>query len=384
MKLNFIKTKDFYKELFEKSNIPDGYIAISHKNEKETSIGLSELKKKVFKIYSYQYAPSYLNFELDSSLFIRKIFLKQGYAANLQEVNSIDDYLKNHCKTNFRGNARRSVKKIEACLDIDYKMYFGELSENLYYSLMDDFQRMLIKRFEQRNDRNLVLENWEYYLRNTRDLIINKKASLFVVYNKDKAIAFSLNFHFKSVFYFAIPTFDIDYYKFAPGNVVIYKNLEWCISNGYSFFDMGYGGFENKINWCNTTYNFDHHVLYKKNSLIVNIYSTFLRYKYYLINFILSKNLNNLLKANKKKKKKSFQMPYLFTKIDDSLFLNKDDLMAIDLKKDFRPFLKRPLYDFLYLNNEYIKDVLVYEVINETSVYIIKGLNNQIKIEVNN
>lgn len=384
MKLSFIERTDFYKELFEKSSIPKGYNTISYDNNRDISFGLSDIDKKNFKIHSYQYSPDYLSFELDSSLFLTKVFQKRGYAANLKEADSIEDYLKKHCKTNFRGNVKRSVKKIELCLDISYKMFYGDISKDVYDSLIDAFFSMLTKRFEQRNDRNVVLENWEYYKKNALDLINKKKASLFVVYNGQEPIAFSLNFHFNTVFYFAIPTFNIDYIKFAPGNVVIFKNLEWCFANGFNFFDMGYGGFENKINWCNTTYNFDHHVLCKNKNLVVNIYSTLLKYKYHLINFLIAKDIRTLLKRLKTKKKKPFQIPYLFTKIEDSVFVNKNDLIAIDLKKDFRPFLKRPVYDFLYLNNEYIKDVLVYEVINETSVYIIKGLNNQIKIEVNN
>lgn len=377
MKLNFIERKDFYKELFEKCSIPTGYKTISHENNIEICLGISDTEKKSFKAHSYQYFPDYLSYELDSNLFLTKVFQKSGYAANLKEVKSVEDYLQKNCKTNFRGNVKRSVKKMESCLNINYKMFYGEISKEVYLLLMDSFYKMLIIRFQQRNDKNLVLENWEYYLKNTFDLINKRKASLFVIYNTEEPIAFSINFHFKNIFYFAIPTFNIDYSKFAPGNVVIFKNLEWCFDNGFNFFDMGYGGFENKINWCNTTYNFEHHVVSKNKK--TTLYTAILKHKYSLINFLISKNLNTFLKRFKKKKKNSFQMAYQFSKIEDSAFTNTKNLIEVCLNRESNQFLKKPINDYLYLNNEYLNNILVYEIIDEPRTYVIKGKNKHVK-----
>ncbi|CAH8286182.1 acetyltransferase (GNAT) family protein [Mariniflexile fucanivorans] len=377
--MNFnITNHNFFSDVFEKHKIHTLYKSVintyTNSNIIEETYGDEEIITP--NITTFAYVPDYLETITQNHFVCHKVFLKLGYLANLKNCNSIEDYTKTHFKSSFRNNIKRSVKRVESCLSSHYKTYYGSISHNEYTVLMEAFHKMLMKRFNQRNDKNLILENWAYYLETAFDKINQKKASLFVMYNNDEPIAFALNFHAKDTFYFSIPTFNLDYYKFTLGNVVIYKNLEWCLDNGFKIFDMGYGGFENKINWCNTTYNFNHHIIYHPKNRMGHLYTLVLKNKYKLINYLLSKNVNTLvrnLKNTLKSNKQMFAASFTLLKIENSKTIKEDDLQQINYNDKEYNFLKKPLNDFLYLNIEYVNDVSVYKFNNEPQQYVFKG-----------
>ncbi|MFB9057597.1 GNAT family N-acetyltransferase [Mariniflexile ostreae] len=378
---NYIIKRNFYFSLFEKNSIPPIYKSVAfhaktiYKNKEQVT------KKQESKLHSYTYVPDYLSVNTSENLKTEKVFQKAGFAAHLDGCESVEHYLNANCKTNFRGNVRRPLKRLETCLNIEYKMFYGAIDTETYAFLMDRFYQMLKRRFEQRNDKNIVLQQWDFYLKNSLKSIIQKKACLFVIYHNDKPIAFSLNFIFNKVFYFAIPTFDLDYAKFTLGNTVIYKNLEWCIENKFSLFDMGYGGFENKLNWCNTRYNFEHHVIYSTKTGIGKRYAFLLKHKYNLINYLLAKGVNTALHDFKNKiknsKKTSPNSTYTITKVNHANELDSNTLIEIDVNTEAYGYLRKPVYDFLYLNTERFNEVKVYHVKTDNTHFLIKGKKSQ-------
>src|SRR5690606_9401311 len=124
----------------------------------------------------------------------------------------------------------------------------------------------LTKRFEQRNDTNHILINWERYKNILFPLINEKKASIFVIYNNESPIQISINFHYGKTFFAHIPAYDVDYAPYGLGNTAVYKQLEWCIENNYEYLDMGNGYLEYKKRWCNYQYDLETHIFYKKTS----------------------------------------------------------------------------------------------------------------------
>jgi hypothetical protein len=389
MSLFKINKENFYENLFEHKKTSSLLQILSNKYSNEKSNPINLYRKNTISnldsIYTFELVPDYLNIKTNERLIEKKVFQKHGYGINLNNCKSANEYLQNHCRTNFRGNIRRSLKKIESCFNINYKMFFGNISHEDYTFLMSKFHEMLSKRFQQRNDKNLILENWEFYETNAFNLINKKEASLFVIYNEKEPIACSLNFHYKNIFYFAIPTFNIDYYKFAPGNIVIYKNIDWCIINNYSFFDMGYGGFENKLNWCNTTYLFENHILFKSLNALGYIYTIMLKYKYKLFNYLIDKNINGLVRnlTNFVKKRKPYKpLSYeLITVNDDYDLKNMNLLDVIDFNTKKFEFLNKPIYDYLYKNCENIKNITVYKFNNEQNTFLISGKNHKLIIK---
>ncbi|MFD0988643.1 GNAT family N-acetyltransferase [Mariniflexile jejuense] len=338
-----------------------------------------------FNITTFKFVPNYLNTTVTTNVACSKVFLKHGYLANLKGYKNIDDYLKKDCKRNFRYKILKSVKRLESCFEINYKTYHGDnMLYQEYIHYMNIFHNMLTKRFNQRNDRNLILENWDYYFKITYNLIINKKASLFVIFNKQEPITFTLNFHCDTILYFSVPTFNLDYSKFTPGNVAIYKIIEWCFQNNYQIFDMGYGSFENKLSWCNTTYNYEHHVLYNPKNKIGKPYAFILKNKYKLINYLLAKRVNLAVKKIKntiKGSNKEFQIPYVLLQIENTDFNQINNATKIDLNLESNNFLKKVIHDFLYLNTEHINNITVHKLQNAPKQYIFKGKETMSKIQ---
>lgn len=374
-----VKNHNFYSDIFEQHKINAVYKSVydssNNKNINKEYFGDGEILLNS-PIHSFKFVPNYLQTQIASGLIQKKVFQKHGYAAFLNDYKSVEEYIDSNCKSNFRGNIRRPLKRLELCLNIKYIMYYGTMPINTYKVLMDTFHSILKKRFEQLNARNLILENWNYYQNHAYEAICKKNASLFVMYNKDEPIAFSLNFHVEQIFYFAIPTFNLDYSKFTLGNVVIYKNLEWCFENNFKIFDMGYGGFENKVNWCNTTYDFEHHLVYNTKNGIVSLYALFLKYKYRFINYLISKNVNTKIRSFRKYLKRQEMEEtslYIISKLENFNTLQAHNLSEIKINDDIYRHLKKPLYDFLYLNTEHLDNVQIYKLIDNSQQYVFKG-----------
>tara|TARA_R110002050_G_scaffold296426_1_gene456397 strand:- start:44332 stop:45495 length:1164 start_codon:yes stop_codon:yes gene_type:complete len=384
MLLKHINTKNFYFNLFERNRIPSIYHSIITQNDTEV-LNETTNHKLDNEINSIELVPNYLTTNTQNTLIRKQVFQKHGYAANLNDSNSIEDYIAKYCNKKFRNNIKRSVKRLELSFNINYKMFFGNISNDEYKYFMNLFHEMLNIRFQQLNVRNISLENWEHYNNIAFNAINNKEASLFIIFNKEEPIAFSLNFHFNNIFYSAIPTFNLDYYKFTLGNVVNYKSLEWCINNNFNLFDLGYGGFENKINWCNTKYDFEHHIIYNHKNIIGGIYAEILKNKYKLTNYLISKNVNVLYKNVKDfftNNTNKLEKPLIFN-IDTIKELNNADttnLIQIDYNDKAYTYLKKSLYDFLYSKTEKLDDITLYKVMNQTNTYLIKGKSNILKI----
>jgi hypothetical protein len=383
-----IHKDNFYNNLFEYNKVPSLYNEILEGRYANTCISKNKYTlyniPLTVKINSFELVPDYLILNAGNGFVLKKVFQKYGYAANLTQFESIEDYIKINFKSSFRNNVKRSIKRLESSFNINYKMFYGAISFEEYTTLMTSFHAMLSKRFKQRNVKNITLDNWEHYLKISFDCINNKDASLFVIFQEHEPIAYSLNFHFDTAFYFAIPTFNLDFSKFTLGNVVIYKNMEWALNNGFSLFDMGYGGFENKINWCNKTYLFENHVLYKPENRIGSLYAVLLKYKYKLINYLIAKNVNGLKRnlINYVKGRKPYTpLTYKVVAVDKSFTFNEHNTLQIDYKTTTYAFLKKPIYDFLYKNCENIKNITVYKFNNEQNTFLISGINKKLIIK---
>ncbi len=375
-----ITNHNFFSDVFEQHKTHALYTSVintfSNTPINKETYGDDEILLKAH-IHTFKFVPDYLKTTGTANVVCTPVFLKHGYLANLKACASIDDYLKDECKRTFRYKILKSVKRLEACFNITYKTFYGNnITFDTYETLMKVFHQMLTTRFNQRNDRNLILENWDYYFKIAFNLITSKKASLFVIYNNEEPITFTLNFHCDTILYFSVPTFHLDYAKFTPGNIAIYKILEWCFQNNYTVFDMGYGGFENKVSWCNTTYNYNHHILYHPDNKFGKLYSLVLKNKYKVINYLLSKNVNGMVKAFKntlKGKKEVAALPYALLPIETKDGINEKYLQQINIKDDAYKHLKKPLYDFLYLNTEHHNNVHVYKEKNTAQHYVFKG-----------
>lgn len=295
---------EFYYNLYVGRRLPDAFKSVEH-GGREFCPGASEKIPeapgiaRISKTALITHCPSYLEYTpiLSPAQSCRKLFRVTGYAMDLTPAETAREYLGKNLKSSFRTSLRRRLRGLENCLELRYEVYFGELEESVYLLLMREMERMLTRRFNQRNEEHMSLANWSFFRDRTLALVREKKASIFAIYDGDRPIQICLNYHFDSILFLAIPAYDIDYSKFGLGNIGVYKVLEWSVRNGITKIDMGFGALDYKLRWCNTSYVFRHYLFYQKNSPA----SVFFAWKHILktraIVFLLDKKINRVWRS---------------------------------------------------------------------------------------
>lgn len=381
-----ISKKNFYFTFFEKNKISNVYKEIWYLNNEvlDLSVLSSDGPENSIDVLLLELFPSYFipKFNIKDGIEIKKIFRVKGFCINTNNLKDIDSYIQANFKPNLRTSLRRRIKGLETSFDVRYKLFYGQITGEEYEFLMNALHTMLKRRFNQRNDETMALRHWDHYYNSVFSLINQKKASLYVIYDGQNPIQISLSYHFEKITCLAIPSYNIDYAKFGLGNIAVHKLLEWCISNNYEILDMGFGAFDYKLKWCNHSYDFEHHVFYKKKSFLALIALQFISFKTRFINYLLAKGVNKLyhkIKSLFSKKSVTVDYEYEVIPVTDSSEFSLET-PPIDFINDTSfTFLKKSVYDFLYTHKEHISKVQVYEIKKNKS-YLIKSQKDTQKI----
>ncbi|MDH7446556.1 GNAT family N-acetyltransferase [Aquimarina sp. 2201CG14-23] len=375
---------DYFFELFEKGTIPKLFPKVYSSINKDTIQNPDydqNLIDKADQVYSVFFIPDYLKPELNNEKFTVKTVSQffKGYAIFLQGFSSADAYIKKRFRSNAKG-IRRRIKRLESCFSITYKTYYGAIEEEMYTSLMDSLEKMLVKRFEQRNDVSQSLLRWDHYKNLYFSLINEKRASLFVVYEDGIPIVISLNHHFSGKLFSAISSYDIDYSKFSLGSVEIYKKLDWCIANDHQSYEMGMGDLSYKREWSNHIYNFEHQIIYPKKSFVGFVKGTIEYLKVQLKEFVY-KTAYVRYKKYKAKRKENNEQAVLEPKVFPIEERRYDDSgTLVDYTIEPNTFLRKLVFDFLYTSIDHIANVKVVEISQEPKTYLILGQSKMQKI----
>jgi hypothetical protein len=139
------------------------------------------------------------------------------------------------------------------------------------------------------------------------------------------------------------------------------------------------GDLDYKREWSNNIYNFEHHIIYPKNSIkaLLQAHQEYLKVSIKEIVYKLTYDRYKKWRALKKKEKKLGS----FYKIDE--FKNDiklEGLTSINHISDEFMFIRKPLYDFLYSAIVNIKDVNVYKYPKIEKAYLVAGKGKKIKI----
>ena len=373
---------DFFHDIFEKEcGVPDIYQKITHTESNDVLYEVdNDDKHNLDNLYCLKYVPDYMQLSLKHSSLYRVNSIKgeNGFSVNLKNHENIDDYLTSQFKSKPRSAIRKYIKRLESSFNIEYKMYFGEIEDSEYDYLMSVLRDMLNRRFEQRNGVDVFKNRWKALYDLILKLLREKKASLFVVYNNKVPIAITANYHFNDkVFFYWMPSYDIDYSIFRLGHIVIYKELEWCFKNNYSVYDMGRGALDYKRKWCNRFYNFNYQYIYKASSLWA-LMAFKKEYNKMSIKNNLKKNktllsVNKLrmsLKKSNTSKKAETVSGYSITKMDS--LETFDTIKTIDFSEDKYIKIRKPINDFIYTNVLHVSEIEVFEVLKNEK-FIIKG-----------
>jgi len=386
--MNFIKYKklNFTQDFFEKQILSPYYGTIRNTYSDSIFFNPNTNEKLIDDhndISVIEFIPPFIDLDLETkqlplSSFKYKYF--KGFMCELNNTDNLQDYMNVQLGKKGVKKILSRLKRLETCFDITYKTFIGDIDESECLSLMQNLGFMIEKRFKQRGDTNNFLNNWDFYRTSAYKMINDNKACLFVIYNNNKPIVISLNYLYQNIFESAISSYEIDYAKYGLGNIIVMKKLEWCFNNNYSVFNMRFGDYPYKRMWCNTVFDYESHVIYNRKSLLQTLKAIFIKNKYQL-KFFLIKNKDSILV----KKLKSFNeirnknssahdklKTFTYQEVKDKKGLK--ELEHSEISIDENEFLRKYIYDFLYVNSTKYNSVKIYKLgIRESNTYCVKS-----------
>jgi hypothetical protein len=378
-----IKQAQFYKSKFFPlyinigKNITNGmYYEIDQKE--------NDYQGKTFLIHD---VPQYFdtNFGLSRKLKVKKARQYKGFAANLTDFTSFEEYFNFKYKSKTRYNYNKNIKRLEASFNIIYTIYHGNISEKEYEKVFNSLLLIIERRFDSLGLDNNILSKKEYYRELAYNMILKKEAVFAVIYSEGEPISISLGFLSDNILFYAITTFDIDYYRYNMGHTSIMKLMNWCFDNNIKIFDFSKGEYEYKDRWSNLEYNFECHVIYDSRSLI-SLITGLLVYSFFVlkqglrdrkVNYIFSKIkyiYKELVKSGKKIELKYQVRELPFSEIEN------EKLKKIDLHNSECHFLKEPLYSYLYSNPQKIDNLKFLKNTDKANVFY--ALGEKINLEI--
>ena len=342
--------------------------------------------KKVLLIYD---VPEFFKLDLarcPDGLGFRKTRQYPGFLVELYRYTDFTHYFSSNFSKSSRYKLTKYKKRLESCFEISYKMHYGEIDRDHYHTVFEAFRQLLEKRFMEKGttNNNLDPKEWNFYKEVAYPMILEKKASLFVIYDQDRPIGITLNYFSEDTLFDAITVFDIDYEKFHLGSITIMKLIEWAIDRKMRYFDFSKGYFDYKKRWATREYDFEYHLYYDKRSFLARIISFGIANYYTLKKSLRERKWNEAFhkitfRLRGKARAQTARIPeVVYAEVTESYLAT--ELRPIDYYDKANPYLKSAVFHFLYLNGEAQKDVTLYQIINAPSSYLIYGKNGQKKI----
>jgi len=331
------------------------------------------------KIYIYYVLeiPPYVEPTVTDSFKRLTFYRMSGFLVNLEGFKSLNDYMSYQFTKKNRNKIKSYSRRLETCFNITYKLYFGNIEKQDYERLMEVLENMIKRRWDGRSEKHQDVENLELYKKIMYQFILEKKASMFVIYDNEKPISITLNSHYEGIMIGNIIAYDIDYAKFSLGNIDVYKLLEWCFENNYKILDLGVIFLSYKKQWSNVIYTCRNDIVYNKFSVFNTcfayaIYSLF-RLKLYLTKKNILKDNVDLAHDNSNILDDNTEIERDFKIAEQKNLEINSDFIKINIETDNHSFLRKTIYDYLYLNFENKNAVTIYKLNTMPNSYYICG-----------
>lgn len=335
------------------------------------------IKKNIYYVLEI---PSYVEPVITASFKKLSFYRMPGFLVNIEGFKSLNEYMSYQFTSKNKSKIKSCCKRLETCFNISYKLYFGSIDKQDYERLMEVLEHMIKRRWDRRSGKHQDVENLEFYKKITYQSILEKKASMFVIYDNEKPISIALNCHYENVMIGNIIAYDIDYAKFSLGNIDVYKLLEWCFENNYKIFDLGVLFLSYKKQWSNVIYTCRNDILFNKFSVFntcfaYSIYTLF-KLKLYFTKKNILKDTVDLVHDNSNINNYSSQFAKIeldFKITEQKNLETNSDFIEINIETDNYNFLRKTVYDYLYLNFENKNAITIYKLNNMPNSYCICG-----------
>jgi hypothetical protein len=238
--------------------------------------------------------PDYLEAPLSNSgkaFQLLQVPQYEGYMIDLKKFDDIQGLINTTFSRNPRKNLRAKIRNLEAQHEVTYAFYFGDIDKTEYDYLFDVCYALMKIRFDQKKLYNRYLLEWKKIYDLFYSKIVAKEASIGVIYDANKPITVTLNFHKADIVFSYIQIYDVAYYKFSMGDIAMLKNLEWSFENGFAVWDVSKGATENKLRWSNHIYRFNYHLFYQRNSILSKIRANWILNKLVIKQWLRNKGI---------------------------------------------------------------------------------------------
>lgn len=372
----------FLKELLaDRLILPFGFMFSLHDHQNPVNIGAhNEANQQMLLVKD---VPDYFtlhNTNPGNSLRNSKLRTLEGYYVELSEFEGYHHYLNRKISAKRRSNLRKYQKRLELCLDIQYTIYYGSIDRQEYHNLFKSLRGFLTRRFTEKKEVNYEMPHLQEMEEIVYDLILKKKASLFVIYHDKRPISVRINMFFQELAYYIISGYDIDYSAFHIGLIDMLKNIEWCFQAGFTRYDLLKGYPSYKRQWTtHRYYNYDHLIYNRGNILQLGkkalMFST-VNLRYRLLELSRQSGVYHSLKKIKRSfygiRFKAPSAKYRWTAPDTSI-PGAGEIHVFEDPKYYS--LHRPVYDYLFQHKERLEDIAVYTYKSQSNRYLIKGKN---------
>ena len=258
--MNKVSYITFLKAFLAENSLPPIYDKIAYHdtilfNKKDTKPNLKS------NLISIQDIPNYLNLDVSKDLKnikVNSVKTLKGHLIELSIFRDFNDYVTKKFSSKSKSNLNRYQRRLESCFNINYVAYHGSIEKEEYDRIFVVLKKLLVRRFHQKKEKNYELQYLDEFHELCYDLIMQKKANLYIIYNDNEPISIRINMLKDNLAYYIISGYDIDYGKFHLGSIDMFSNIEWCFENNYKIYDLlkGYDYYKQK--WATTSYyNYD-------------------------------------------------------------------------------------------------------------------------------
>ena len=259
------------------------------------------LKNGVFVIHD---VPTYFNVPNKNTLGIHESRQYNGYLSDFKRFNDFEAFFISQFKSKRRGHIRKKIRELEKDYKAEYVFVDNTSPAELCNEVMSALKGLLEVRYREMKTNSNVLSKWDYYCELTWALILEKKALLSAIKADGKTVAASISFLSNDILFYSVPSFDTNFYNYNLGHTTIYKLQEWCFENNLTVFDFSKGDFEYKKRWANANYEFKHHILYNRKSVISTTIANLILAKFNFKQWLRDRKINSLVSQIKYRFKK--------------------------------------------------------------------------------
>lgn len=334
----------------------------------------NDYKGKAFLIYDILSNKQKEEHHQNTNLKIKKVTQYKGYLSSLYDITDFENYFSTQFSSKSRTNLRKYVKRLETNFNVHFNVFYGDITQEEYDTIFSKLFGLIDKRFSGLELENDVLKLKNYYYDLCYKMVLDKEASINVLYIDNEPIAICISFLSREHLYFAITTFDTDFSRYNLGHVLIMKIMDWCFKNERKIFDFSKGPADYKNRWANGSYDFENHILYDGTSLKSIVVGNYLYYYFVFKQRLRDLNVNWLyskIKFYLRKKPVRIKNEINIQKLSEKEINISDCNVELVALKNYNK-IKPIVYDLLYSKPQPVTNINLYKF-KDREEFIIKG-----------